>query len=262
MSEKEPCACLLSPFSHVRLFVTHWTAALQAPPSVGFFRQEYWSMLPCPPPGDLPDPGIKPGSLTSPALAGGFSTTNTTWEAPRKSHPLPKPAGKADLAWMQARPVLFKKACSETLKSKGPAAQLQGTAATSHLFFRGASLFILVTGQCVWARPLLARAAPAKGSWKPEESGPPSLGGNEQACPISRPQCPHWSAVPASLACAELPGTVWVTVRLTPICHRDPGSQDPHSPLCLQLPHRGVQPCPSSHSHTHPSRPVLTPRVR
>ena len=42
---------------------------------MGIFRQEYWSGLPCPPPGDLPDPGIKPASLASPALAGGFFTT-------------------------------------------------------------------------------------------------------------------------------------------------------------------------------------------
>ena len=47
---------------------------------MGFSRQEYWSGLPCPPPGDLPDPGIKPASLMFPALAGGFFTTNTTWE--------------------------------------------------------------------------------------------------------------------------------------------------------------------------------------
>ena len=48
--------------------------------SMGFSRQEYWIGLPCPPPGDLPDPGIKPASLTSPALAGGFFTTSATWE--------------------------------------------------------------------------------------------------------------------------------------------------------------------------------------
>ena len=48
--------------SHVRLFATPWTAAYQAPPSMGFSRQEYWSGLPFPSPGDLPDPGIKPGS--------------------------------------------------------------------------------------------------------------------------------------------------------------------------------------------------------
>ena len=47
----------------------------------GFSRQEYWSGLPCPPPGDLPDPGIEPVSLVSLALAGGFFTTGTTWEA-------------------------------------------------------------------------------------------------------------------------------------------------------------------------------------
>ena len=58
--------------SRVRLFLTPWTVAHQAPPSVGFFRQEYWSGLPFPSPGDLPDPGIKP---KSPAVAGGSFTT-------------------------------------------------------------------------------------------------------------------------------------------------------------------------------------------
>ena len=48
--------------------------------SMGFFRQEYWSGLLCPPPGDLLDPGTKPASLMSPALAGGFFTISTTWE--------------------------------------------------------------------------------------------------------------------------------------------------------------------------------------
>ena len=54
--------------------------AHQAPPSMGFPRQEYWSQLPFPPPGDLPDSGIEPTSLASPALAGGFFTTSATWE--------------------------------------------------------------------------------------------------------------------------------------------------------------------------------------
>ena len=53
----------------------------KAPLSVGFSGQQYWSGLPCPPSGDLPDPGIEPVSLMSPALAGGFSTTSTTWDA-------------------------------------------------------------------------------------------------------------------------------------------------------------------------------------
>ena len=48
--------------SRVRLLATPWTAAYQAPPSMGFSRQEYWSGLPFPSPGDLPDPGIEPGS--------------------------------------------------------------------------------------------------------------------------------------------------------------------------------------------------------
>ena len=55
--------------------------AFQAPLSVGFSRQEYWSGLSFPPPRDLPNPGTKPTSLTSPALAGRFFTTSITWEA-------------------------------------------------------------------------------------------------------------------------------------------------------------------------------------
>ena len=54
---------VLSRFSGVRLFATLWTIALHSPLSRGFSRQEYWSGLPCSPPGDLPDPGIKPRSL-------------------------------------------------------------------------------------------------------------------------------------------------------------------------------------------------------
>ena len=64
--------CMLSCFSRVRLCATLWTVALQAPLSMGFSRQEYWSELPWPPSGDLPDPRIEP---TPPALAGRFLTT-------------------------------------------------------------------------------------------------------------------------------------------------------------------------------------------
>ena len=78
---KSMCACMPSHFSHVRLFATLWTVAHQTPLSMGFPRQEYWSGLPFPPPGDLSDPGIKPTSLTPPALAVGFFTSRTTWEA-------------------------------------------------------------------------------------------------------------------------------------------------------------------------------------
>ena len=59
-------------------FVTAWTEACQVPLSMGFSRQEYWSGLPCPPLGDLPDPGIEPGFLMSPALAGEFFTTSAS----------------------------------------------------------------------------------------------------------------------------------------------------------------------------------------
>ena len=71
---------MLSHFSCVQFFVTLWIAACQAPLSMRFFRQECWSGLPSLPPGNLPDPGIEPLSLTSPALAGGFFITSTTWE--------------------------------------------------------------------------------------------------------------------------------------------------------------------------------------
>ena len=62
----------ISCFSHVRLCATPQTVAHQAPLSMGLSRQEYWSGLPHPSPGDLPDPGIEPTSLKFPALAGGF----------------------------------------------------------------------------------------------------------------------------------------------------------------------------------------------
>ena len=78
--------CILSLFSCVQLSAALWTVARQALLSMGFSRQEYWNGLPCPPPGDLPDPGIKPVSLMSPALTGGFVTTSVTWEALARPH--------------------------------------------------------------------------------------------------------------------------------------------------------------------------------
>ena len=77
--------CVFVPccFSHVWLFATLWTTALQAPPSMGFCRQEDWSGLSFPSSGDLSDPGLEPASVSSPALADGFFTTSTTWEALR-----------------------------------------------------------------------------------------------------------------------------------------------------------------------------------
>ena len=72
---------LLSRFSRVRLCTTPEMAAHQAPPSLGFSRQEYWNVLPCLPLGDLPNPGIEPVSLMSQTLAGGFFISSATWEA-------------------------------------------------------------------------------------------------------------------------------------------------------------------------------------
>ena len=76
-SYAHPRCCMLSHFSHAL-----WTVAQQAPLLVGFSRKKYWRGFPCPPSGDLPDPGNKPESPASPALVGGFFTTSTTWEAP------------------------------------------------------------------------------------------------------------------------------------------------------------------------------------
>ena len=77
--------CVLSCFSCIRLLVTPWTAARQAPLSMGFSRQEYWSGWPCPPLGDLPNPGIKLTSLTSPASEASFLTViSATREATSK----------------------------------------------------------------------------------------------------------------------------------------------------------------------------------
>ena len=69
--------CLLSCFSHVRPCGTQWNITYEAPLSMGFSKQEYWSGFPYLPLGDLPNPGIKPTFLMSPALAGRFFTTKT-----------------------------------------------------------------------------------------------------------------------------------------------------------------------------------------
>ena len=66
---------MLGHFSRVLLFETLWTVSHQAPLSMGFSKQEYWSRLPFFPPGDLPEPGIKSVSLMSPDLSGSFFTT-------------------------------------------------------------------------------------------------------------------------------------------------------------------------------------------
>ena len=72
------CVCMLSCFGFVQLFATLWTVAHRVPLSMGFSRQEYRNKLLFPPPGDLPDSGIKPAF---PALAGGFFTIKATCKA-------------------------------------------------------------------------------------------------------------------------------------------------------------------------------------
>ena len=74
-------ACLLSRFSHVQLFVTSWTVAHRAHLSMGFSRQEFWSGLPCPPPGALPDPGREHVSPVD-------SSSLSTQQAPARAHRL------------------------------------------------------------------------------------------------------------------------------------------------------------------------------
>ena len=79
-----PTACMLSSFSCVQLFVTLWTPCSLPGSSVhGILQARILECFLCPPLGDLPNPGIEPASLMSPALAVGFFTTSATWEAHR-----------------------------------------------------------------------------------------------------------------------------------------------------------------------------------
>ena len=75
------CACVLSCYTHGQLFATLWTVTHQAPLSTGFSRQEYRSGLPCPSPGDCPNPGIEPMSPEAPALQEG-SLPLSHWGSP------------------------------------------------------------------------------------------------------------------------------------------------------------------------------------
>ena len=82
--------CMLSHFSHFWLCATLWTIAYQALLSMALSGQEYWTGLPCCPPGDLSDPGTEPVSPMSPALAGGFFTTGTSMGSPTEPQGSPK----------------------------------------------------------------------------------------------------------------------------------------------------------------------------
>ena len=96
--------CVLRCSAVSESFETPWTAACQAPVPMELSRQEYWSGVPFPPPRDLPNPGIKPTSISSPALAGGFFTTT-------------------GLGWvLNPMTDVFERPCEDTkiLKYKGP----------------------------------------------------------------------------------------------------------------------------------------------
>ena len=107
-----------------------WTAARQSPLSVEFSRREYWSGLPFPPPGDLPDPGIDPESLASPALAGGFFSTGATWEAACNSgHPV-------NVDWMnEGSPLSRRWTASRFLSAQNETDQLFNFSGASPLHF-------------------------------------------------------------------------------------------------------------------------------
>ena len=75
------CVCVPSCSSRVQLYATLWTVACQAPLSMGFSRQEYWSGLLCPPPGDLPDPGTEPESLNISCTGRQILYHHATWKA-------------------------------------------------------------------------------------------------------------------------------------------------------------------------------------
>ena len=92
--------CVLSCFSHVWLFVTPWTVAHQAPLSMGFSRQEYWSGWPSLPAGDFPNPGIESMSLMSPPLAGGCLTNCAAWEAQAEDHLQIKSLRVREVKWL------------------------------------------------------------------------------------------------------------------------------------------------------------------
>ena len=107
------CACMLSHFSHVWLFVIPWTIAHQPPLPMGFSRHEYWNGLPFPPPGDLFIPGIKSMPFMSPVLTGRFFTASATWGVVQIMRSKLKPR----LVWFQSTWFHQYSAISHTIKN-------------------------------------------------------------------------------------------------------------------------------------------------
>ena len=97
--------------------MTPWTVGCQAPLSMGFSRQEYWNGLSSSSPEDLPDPGIEPLSLTSPALAGGFFTTSATWVRKIQAEDDKRPIGPSQGRGISINSVKAVAAAAKSLQS-------------------------------------------------------------------------------------------------------------------------------------------------
>ena len=134
--------CWVQLLSCIWFFRIPRSVAHQTPLSMGFVWQEYWSGLPFPPPGDLPHPGVDPESLVSPALAGGFFTTGTTWEAPCNSgHPV-------NVDWRNERsPPSHRWRASRLLSARKETDQLFNFSGFPRLHL----LLVIINQSCVWA---------------------------------------------------------------------------------------------------------------
>ena len=200
----------MSALSPVRLFVTPWIIAFKASQSMEFSRQEYWSRLPFPTPGDRPDPGIKPTFLASPALAGGFFTIA----------PLGKPS---ILLWK----LLWKRFSLKARSIYFGCIRVSGTVCTQHfcydygflnsvqvmdywfisflLVFLGVNNgFIILVYYCLLLLLLLlSRFSHVRLCATPETAAhqaPPSLAFSRQE---------HWSGLPFLLQCTESEKWKW-----------------------------------------------------
>ena len=181
-------------FIHVPLFATLWTVACQTPLSMEFSRQEYSSGLPCPPPGNLSDPGVKPRSLTSPASASRFFTASATWEAQ-----LPPAAAAAKL--LQSCPTL----CDPTDRSPS------GSPIPGILQARTLE-WVAISFSNAWKWKLkvksLSRVRLLATPWTAAYQAPPSVGFSRQeywsGMPLPSPQLPPMiSQIPSFIQKSE-----------------------------------------------------------
>ena len=140
--------------SYVRLFVTPWTVAHQVPLSVGFPRQEYWSKLSFPSPEDLPDPGIKPMSLVSPALADKFFTS----EPPGRPFYVLGTSQISSLAWIPTASILNKAmSFSPMIYCKILLSSLALVVPQPTIYFPDSDLSKMQIKSCLFSSPLFLR---------------------------------------------------------------------------------------------------------